>query len=192
MPRQAPQPHRATRRVGTACIVALLLAAALGLGSAAGPAAIPGTPTGAGTFVGSWRTTVVPAGGSPVPSLTTYEADGTLIVSRPPVVPAKVGGLSRPVVTSAGQGARARPGARTAAIVVVFLEADLQGRALGSQTIRGTDRLAPDGQTFQGEGALTVRDPQGRVVATSTVTARGTRLALAAPSQRQTAEPAQR
>jgi hypothetical protein len=73
-------------------------------------------------------------------------------------------------------------GARTIAIAVVFLQTDEHWQALGSQTIRGTDQLAPDGQTFSGVGTLTVSNPQGQIMATSAVSARGTRLTLAAPA----------
>lgn len=187
MAHRATAPRRRPCRLGVAGLVGLLLATMLGLGPVTGQGVAPATPTGAAAFVGTWLTTVSPRGRAPLPSLTTYGADGTLIVSRPPVSPAPTGGDASPIVSSTGQGVWAWTGARTIAIVVVFLQTDQDGHALGSQTIRGTDQLAPDGQTFSGVGTLTVSDPQGHVLATSTVTARGTRLTLATPSPRSAA-----
>ena len=63
------------------------------------------TPIAGQEFVGSWRLTVAEAQAPPFLALGTFGADGTVVVSPPPVVPPSPHGPATVVHTSAGHGA---------------------------------------------------------------------------------------
>src|SRR5687768_16070420 len=64
------------------------------------------TPMAGQEFVGSWRLTVTEAQVPPFIALGTFGADGTVVVSPPPVVPPSPHGPDTVVHTSAGHGTR--------------------------------------------------------------------------------------
>jgi hypothetical protein len=139
------------------------------------------TPMAGQEFVGSWRLTVAEAEAPPFLALGTFGADGTVVVSPPPVVPPSPHGPATVVHTSAGHGAWEVTGANTAIATFVLLAADEKGNPFATRTIRGSLMLGADGQSFSGEFEATVADPAGNVMAIESGVIQATRLIAEAP-----------
>jgi hypothetical protein len=131
-------------------------------------------------FIGSWRLTIMPAQGTPVPALMTCCADGTLISSSLPVEPA----LGSPVdvlYVSSCHGTWEATGPDTGRCTFVGLAANGQGQPFGSATITSNVTLGSDGQTFTGSYHATVADPEGTTMATEDGLVQATRIAVEGP-----------
>src|SRR3712207_4203125 len=115
-------------------LAAVFLLALLALGRLPGTGAQDGTPVGsAGGFVGAWRVTPV-LEGRVTTALTTFNADGTVFTSKPPVqiAPPEVGGAV--LVQSVARGRWEATGERTADVTFVFVQSDGDGAYLGTRT----------------------------------------------------------
>ena len=132
-------------------------------------------------FVGSWELTVREDQAPPFPALATIGADGTLLVSPPPVVPPAPRGPQTVVHTSAGHGVWEATGPATGILTFVLLAADAEGRFFATRTVRADVTLDGDGQTFRGAYAGTVADPSGSVLATDAGMLLATRIVAEAP-----------
>jgi hypothetical protein len=132
-------------------------------------------------FVGSWRGDVTFTEGPPSYSLGTIDADGTIVVSIPPVMPWP-GAPGDVLFTSSGHGAWEPTGADSAIVTFVALVADGQGNVFGTATIRASVTLDPGGQTFSGANVVTITDVSGNTVATRQGTIQGTRVVAEAPA----------
>jgi hypothetical protein len=140
------------------------------------------TPTPGQEFVGSWRLTVTETQAPPFLALGTFGADGTVVVSPPPVVPPAPRGPATVVHTSAGHGAWEATGPDTAILTFILLAADEEGNPFATRTVRASLTLGGDGRSFGGEFEATIADPAGNVVATETGTIQATRLVAEAPA----------
>jgi len=132
-------------------------------------------------FVGSWRLTVSEAQAPPFLALGTFGADGTVVVSPPPVVPAAPHGPAIVVHTSAGHGAWEATGPDTAIVTFMLLAADAEGNPFAIRTVRASLTLDADGQSIDGEFEATIADPAGNVMATESGVIRATRIIAEAP-----------
>jgi hypothetical protein len=139
-------------------------------------------------FAGSWRVVISRADGVTVFSLQTYGADGTVLTSGLPVLPAPPGGEPGVVFQSLAHGVWEATGPDSAVFTFVHLRAGAEGQPLGTLTIRKTATLAADGQSFTGEAVATLADPEGNVLATFSSTEQGTRMVAEAPSEAATPE----
>ena len=139
------------------------------------------TPMAGQGFVGSWRLTVSEAQAPPFLALGTFGADGTVVVSPPPVVPAAPHGPAIVVHTSAGHGAWEVTGPDTAIVTFMLLAADAEGNPFATRTVRTILVLGADGQSFSGEFDATVANPEGNRMATESGTIKATRLIAEGP-----------
>lgn len=139
------------------------------------------TPMAGQEFVGSWRLTVTEAQVPPFIALGTFGADGTVVVSPPPVVPPSPHGPDTVVHTSAGHGAWEATASDTSIVTFMLLAADEEGNPFATRTVRASLMLGADGQSFSGEFVATVADPAGNVMATESGTIEATRLSAEAP-----------
>ena len=132
-------------------------------------------------FVGSWRLNVTEAQAPPFLALGTFGAEGTVVVSPPPVVPPSPHGPATVVHTSAGHGAWEAAGPDAAIVTFVLLAADEQGNLFATRTVRASLTLGADGQSFSGKFEATVADPGGNVMATESGVIQATRIIAEAP-----------
>jgi hypothetical protein len=139
------------------------------------------TPMAGQEFVGSWRLTVTEAQAPPFIALGTFGADGTVVVSPPPVVPPSPHGPGTVVHTSAGHGAWEATGSDTAIVTFMLLAADEEGNPFATRTVRARLTLGTDGQSVSGEFVATIADTAGNTVATEAGTILATRLIAEAP-----------
>jgi hypothetical protein len=179
--------RRASLIVSTFAIVAFGLLAA---GRAGPTVAQDATPTADGQgFVGSWQVTVSFAQGPPGKSVGSVDADGTIVVSIPPVMP-HPGAPGEVLFSSSAHGAWEAAGRDSAIASFVGLLADGQGNLFGTATLHASITLDPDGQTFSGSNMVTIADTAGNTVATRPGTIQGTRILAAAPEMPDGATPA--
>jgi hypothetical protein len=139
------------------------------------------TPMAGLEFVGSWRLTVDEAQAPPFLALGTFGADGTVVVSPPPVVPPSPHGPATVVHTSAGHGAWEATGLDTAIVTFMLLAADAEGNPFATRTVRAGLMLGTDGQSVSGVFEATVADPAGNVMATESGVIKATRIIAEAP-----------
>jgi hypothetical protein len=165
-------------------ILALALLGQLAANRSPATSAQDATPMAGQELVGSWRLTVTEAQAPPFLALGTFGADGTVVVSPPPVVPPSPHGPATVVHTSAGHGAWEVTGADTAIVTFVLLATDEQGNLFATRTIRASLTLGSDGQSFSGEFEATVVDPAGNVMATESGVIQATRIIAEAPGTR--------
>ena len=160
-------------------VLTWVLVVALGFMGLAHPglsAAQAASPSADGLgFVGSWQVEVTPPQGPSCPSLATFAADGTLVASNQPVQPSP-GAPGEVVFASSAHGSWIATGPDTANFTFVVLLANGQGSLVGTVTTRATITLGTDGQTFSGEGVVTVVAPGGNTVATLHNTIQATRI----------------
>jgi hypothetical protein len=165
------------RRVPFLAALLAVAAAALVLGSAPLPTgAQTGTPSAAGQdFVGAWHlTTETPFG--PSQSLLIVMADGTVLSSDRPTLPA-AGGF--PVTfQSAGHGAWQQTGPTTAAATWVEFVSDGQGIFLATVTDSIEATLGADGTSWSGPYSGTVAAPSGTVLFVGGGTIQATRITV--------------
>jgi hypothetical protein len=162
-------------------IVALVLLGLLATNRSPVTNAQEATPMAGQEFVGSWRLTVTEAQAPPFLALGTFGADGTVVVSPPPVVPPSPHGPATVVHTSAGHGAWETTGPGRAIVTFVLLAADDNGNPFATRTVRANLILGADGQSVSGEFEATVADPAGNVMATESGTIQAIRLIAEAP-----------
>ena len=165
----------------TVSVLALALLGLLAANHSPATRAQDATPMAGKEFVGSWLLTVAEAQVPPFLALSTFGADGTVVVSPPPVVPPSPHGPASVVHTSAGHGAWEATGANTAIVTFMLLAADEQGNLFATRTIRASLMLGTDGQRFNGEFEVTVADPTGNVMATESGAIQATRIIAEAP-----------
>jgi hypothetical protein len=139
------------------------------------------TPMAGQDFVGSWRLTVTETQAPPFFALGTFGADGTVVVSPPPVVPPAPSGPGTVVHTSAGHGAWEATGPDSAIVTFMLLAADEEGNPFATRTVRASLMAGADGQSFSGEFEATIADPTGNVVATESGAIEASRLVAEAP-----------
>ncbi len=162
-------------------ILALVLLGLLAANRSPATSAQDATPMAGQEFVGSWRLTVAEAQAPPFLALGTFGADGTVVVSPPPVVPPSPHGPATVVHTSAGHGAWDATGADTAIVTFVLLAADEQGNLFATRTIRASLTLGADGQSLSGVFEATVADPAENVMAIDSGVIQATRIIAEAP-----------
>lgn len=162
-------------------LAALLLAAVAALAVVVTPTPLrtgaqTGTPMAGHGFVGAWRLTVTEPGNPPLPALTTFAADGTLLDSDPPVSPGSGG---EPVTfRSSGHGVWQQSGPTAAALTFVQLVTDGQGHFVGTTTISAQVTLGADGNSLRGPFSVTAADPSGKVLFQGTGTVEATRITV--------------
>jgi hypothetical protein len=179
--------HRASRIVS---VFAIVLFGLIASGRTGPTAAQDGTPIAAEKgFIGSWQVTVSFAEGPPGRSLGTIDADGTIVVSIPPVMPWP-GAAGDVLFLSSAHGAWEATGSDSAIVTFVGLVADGQGTLFGTATIRASITLNPDGETFSGSNTVTIADEAGNTMATRRGTIQGTRIVAEAPEMAAAATPA--
>ena len=162
----------------TVLLAAVVMLALLALGRLPGIGAQDGTPVAtAGGFVGTWRVTPV-IEGQATAALTTFNADGTVLTSNPPVQAAPPDLGAGVLVQSVGHGEWAATGERTADVTFVFVQSDGNGNYLGTRTTRGSLELDDDGETWTGTFDATVADAAGSVLFTAAGTVEATRIAV--------------
>jgi hypothetical protein len=138
-------------------IVAILIVVALTL-MVAGAAITPSGSASSGHasakgLVGAWDVIVSLPGQPPARVLATFEKGGTTVDSA--AVPGTVRGSSH--------GAWKRIGHRLYAMTRVFFRFE-GGAYVGTTKVRGTIRVAPDGQTFAAVSVTELRDPAGNLI----------------------------
>ena len=139
-------------------IVAILTVVALTLMVAAGAAITPSGSASSGHasakgLVGAWDVIVLLPGQPAARVLATFDAGGTTVDSA--AVPGTVRGSSH--------GAWKRIGHRLYAMTRVFFRFE-GGAYVGTTKVRGTIRVAPDGQTFAAVSVTELRDPAGNLI----------------------------
>ncbi|MGH2562047.1 MAG: hypothetical protein ACRDJH_23560 [Thermomicrobiales bacterium] len=130
------------------------------------------------TLVGTWRVTATSEGLPPHRGLSTFGADGTVIIADVPSAPAEPGAPFAISLFSSGLGAWEDTGDGSAAYTYEQLVADEQGNFLSRVTGTGTRQLSADGQSFTGTYSFRVADPAGEVIFTGSGTTEGTRLTI--------------
>lgn len=145
------------------------IAVAVGRPAAAQEAAHP--------LVGSWRVEVTVDGQPPLalPNLASFTADGIVLVSAPPLLPELPGSPARDAF-SAGHGAWSATGSDTAAVTFVFLVVDDTGSLASENTVRGTLRVDPTGNAYEGGFDLSIAGADGAAIGSGTGTWRATRI----------------
>ena len=176
--KREPAMRRATLAVS---ILALVLLGLLAANRSPATNAQDATPMAGQEFVGSWRLTVAEAEAPPFLALGTFGADGTAVISPPPVVPPSSHGPATVVHTSAGHGAWEATGADSAIVTFILMAADEKGSPFATRTVRASLMLGADGQSFSGEFEATVADPAGTFMATESGTIQATRIVAEAP-----------
>jgi|SRR5579884_1314044 len=183
----AREKTRVRRAPALAPFLALALAAALVLGTAAQG----GTPPAAGQdFVGSWRLTAKTPFGVSL-SLVTLMADGTVLSSDRPSQP---GGAGFPVTfISAAHGVWHATGPGTAAATWVEFVTDGRGNFIAVVTDSVELTLGADGNSWSGAFSSTTTGPTGKVLFVGGGTVQATRITvqpLATPAASPAATPA--
>jgi hypothetical protein len=170
-------------------ILIVVLFVLLSAGRSPATSAQDTAPTEGQEFTDSWRLTVSETQAPPFLALGTLGADGTVVVSPPPVVPPAQSGPAAVVHTSAGHGVWEVIGPDTAVLTFVLLAADAQGHPFATRTVRASLRLGDDELSFGGEFEATIADPAGNVVATESGTIQATRIVAEAPGTPATTSP---
>jgi len=111
--------------------------------------------------VGSWRFVVSQQAGRGQPALLTFGADGTVVVSDPPVS-SDQGGIT---YNSAGHGVWQASGSDGFAFTFEELESTAQGGTASDLTVDATGTLDPSGTSMSGQFVVTVQGPDGTVYA---------------------------
>jgi hypothetical protein len=163
-------------------LLAVLVVILVGLPAPGRPALLAShdaTPrAGEERVVGTWRVVVNDASGLTHPGTVTFAADGTLLVSIPPVLPAPEGAPVAQFEYSAGNGVWASTGERAVAFTFDLLATDDVGTPLGVFTVRGTLDLTEKGDGYDGSYDVVVTDPSGQVSPAGGGTITGTRMML--------------
>ena len=128
-------------------------------------------------FVGAWQVSPTIEGEAAV-ALTTFHDDGTIITSNRPVQTAPPGLAAEVLVQSLGHGSWSTTSERMADITFMFLQSDPNGTFLGTRTIRGVLELDESGDTWSGDFAIIVADPDGAVVLDTVGTVMATRIGV--------------
>jgi hypothetical protein len=150
-------------------IVTIALAAAMALSGAQSVTADNGMV--APEIEGTWLAIVtIPDGPSPFPSLVTYARGGALTVTD---------GSVSPALGNVYQGTWARTGAKSFAFTFLGLQYDANGVLANYIRARETLRLEPGGDAYSGMTTIEVLDLDQIVIATSSSTTHGTRVAAA-------------
>ena len=130
-------------------------------------------------IVGSWRVSLTVDGAMDQDAaLDTFTADGTVIASVKPVSPAPPGAPFAQIFASLMHGTWTVVGPNQVAFTIVRLQTDEKGNYLGTVTVPAVLDVRSDGQGLSGSFTYAVADPAGKVVATGTGTAEGTRIAI--------------
>jgi hypothetical protein len=130
-------------------------------------------------IVGSWRVSLTVDGAMDQESaLDTFTADGTVLASVKPVSPAPPGAPFGQIFASLMHGSWTVVGPNQVALTLVRLQTDENGNYLGTVTVPAVLDMNSDGQRLSGPFTYAVADPAGKVVASGTGTAEGTRIAV--------------
>jgi hypothetical protein len=122
----------------------------------------PGQPA----IVGAWFVTTLVGDQPPLPNMTSFYADGTVLTSSRPVFPPASEGAV-PEARSAGHGAWIANDDGSVDFTFVVLVADVQGTYLGQRTIQGRLTLDATGDAWSSPFTATVTDPSGATVSKS-------------------------
>lgn len=130
--------------------------------------------------VGSWRLMAGGAAGTPAgdPTLATFAADGTLILSGRAVRPALPGMPFNYIHFSTGHGEWQEAGENGVTFTIVHLRVDETGTFQGSVTVSGSLELSEDGQAIDGVETFTVRNPAGDVLSAFPDALEGSRITV--------------
>ena len=169
------------RALYVASVLAVVLLALLIADRSLSTEAQDASVNGGHDLVGSWRLKVTETQTPPFLALGTFGAEGTVVVSPPPVVPPSPRGPATVVHTSAGHGAWKATGPDTAILSFVLLAADAEGNPFATRTVRASITLGADRQRLSGELVATIADPTGNAVATESGTIEATHLVAEAP-----------
>jgi hypothetical protein len=166
-------------------LVAALLVGVAGarLSAVAQEAASDTNPAGQHPIVGSWSLLLAAGPRVQAPSLATFDADGTLLVTD--------------LVQGTGHGAWTATDGRSASFVFVFVRERRDGGFAGTTVFRGTAEVAADGShwsrsTLEGEETGPLGGARGDLrLPDAPLQLRAERIAVSPPSGAATPEPGQ-
>ncbi len=144
--------------------------------------AAQGTPgvnhggSGGKSLAGAWFSTVTPTLIPPFVSVGTFERGGTLTNISSVSLAFPPGVIASGVPESPGYGVWAKTGPQTYAVTFLTITGDGTGGFAGTQKVRATLTIGPDGDQFDGVFQVDVLDPGGSLIVSDTGTIHGVRI----------------